>query len=77
MKGEGWSELSFNSHSALKGLFSFILCLDLSPEIKTDELFLDLELGIFHFFVILSLTHFVFSGYVLLKEIWVCHLATF
>lgn len=44
---------------------------------KTNELFLDLEFGIFHFFVILSLTHFaVFSEYVLLKEIWICHLAT-
>lgn len=53
-------------------LIFLILSLNLSIEIKTDELFLDLELGMFHFFVILSLTHFaVVSRYVLLKEIWI------
>lgn len=56
----------------------FLHSLPLSFEIKTDALFLDLKLGIFHFFVIPSVTHFAaFSGYVLLKEIRICHLAIF
>lgn len=77
-KAQGWSRLSVCFYQALKGYLAFILSLDPAPEIKNDELFLDSELGSFHFCTILPpMSSAVVSGYLSFKEIWICHLATF
>lgn len=64
-KAEGLALIIFQFSLNPESWFFFIYCLNLSPEIKTHEQFLDLELGIFHFFVIFSLTHFF-------SFLWVC-----